>query len=235
MGIKLAIIPAAGRATRLGGAVKELLPVPVGNTPMTALANMLEVAQIAGCTEAALVVSTAKAAVLMDAVSSSSSLPVSFIHQANPRGIGDAVMRARHLIERSEATVLLMPDTVLLPREGPRDAMNALLASKDMLAVATLHHVDAPERFGAAVFEDEKVVAYRDKQNPAPSSWVWTSVAFRPEFLRYIAIQQESTKEIGVSEALDAATRHGLATAIKQPGGMYADIGTLVGWQQILK
>jgi UTP--glucose-1-phosphate uridylyltransferase len=139
--VRKAIIPAAGKGTRLAPLTphipKELLPV--GGKPM--LQRVLEEAAAAGLTEVAIVISRGKEllrAYFSDEYPSGvpenaflsylhdvlGRLELTFIEQPEQRGLGDAISCCREFIA-GEPFALMLPDNLFLSR---RPAIGKLLA-----------------------------------------------------------------------------------------------------------
>jgi UTP-glucose-1-phosphate uridylyltransferase len=233
---RLLLIPAAGQSLRMGGLPKELFPIgsrlaPDGRTriPVSALGQTVEAALLAGVNAVAIVTSSAKAPLLMDATAALDlAIPVAFVHQAQQAGLGAAVACAREQIVSSDVTLLLMPDTILRPLDAPRGALEA--AESTGVAGVTLHRVERPELFGVALLEDGVLRGFVDKPESPPGDLVWTCCAFTPAFLPYLDRARGAGSEWGLTEALDLAAREGLVGAHVVEDGGYYDIGTYDGY-----
>jgi CTP:molybdopterin cytidylyltransferase MocA len=132
---RLLLIPAAGRSNRMGGLPKELLPVgrrpgsdDGGPGPVPILRHVLDCGLAAGADRVVVVTSSLKATALMDAVNSFGlGVPVSYVHQAEPDGLGAAVLCARAEVRDHDVTLMLMPDALIRPPESVARAL-ALVA-----------------------------------------------------------------------------------------------------------
>ena len=236
MSSRLLLVPAAGRAVRMGGLLKELLPLgtrPVGDAggriPIPVLRHVLEAGAAADVDEVAIVTSSAKSATLMKVVDSFElGLRVVYVYQPEPTGLGAAVACAESQIRRHGATLLLMPDVLIRPVEATEDALRAV---EDGSSVAvTLHRVERPERFGVARLEQEQLVGFVDKPGDPPTGWVWTAVAFTPDFLAFLHEARPATGEWGLTEALDAAARSHAVYPLFVTDGSFHDVGTYDGY-----
>lgn len=216
----------------MGGLFKELLPLDTRSVgdgarrlPVPVLRHVLEAGVAAGVDEVAIVTSSAKAAALMEVIHSFEiGVPVIYVHQPEPTGLGAAVACAQAQVQRHSATLLLMPDTLIRPLDA---GARALRSVEDGTPVAvTLHRVERPERFGVARLDDERLVGFADKPHDPPSAWVWTSVAFAPEFLTFLHEARPPTGEWGLTEALDAAARSSAVRPVFIAEGSFHDIGT---------
>jgi glucose-1-phosphate thymidylyltransferase len=227
---RVLLIPAAGQSVRMGGLVKELLPV--AGEPV--LAHAFGCGAAAGVERATVVTSSAKAPALMAAVASLDlSFPVNYVHQPEPTGLAGAIDCARTEISADDAVLLLMPDTILLPVAAPADALSAVEGGR--LAAVTLHRSEQPERFGVAELDgDGNLLGFVDKPETAPSAWVWTSTAFAQGFLPYLE-RSRRAGEWGLTEALALAAHEGLVEPCFVEEGAYHDVGTYEGYLAALE
>ena len=222
----------------MGGIVKELLPIGTrlaadGQTSRTVpvLSHAFDCGVAASVDRAAVIVSADKAAAIMNAVAALDlRFPVAYVHQAHALGLGGAVACAAPEISTGDAaTLLLMPDTIILPIEAPARALQAV-ADGASVAV-TLHRPEMPERFGVAELDsNNKVVGFVDKPETAPGPWVWTSVAFGSAFFALIEQSRPAEGEWGLTEALQLAAADGLVEPVFVEDGAYHDIGTYEGY-----
>ena len=128
----------------MGGLLKELLPLGTrpladgaGPAPVPILRHVLEAGIAARVDEIVIVTSSAKAAPLMEVVDSFElGLPIAYVFQREPSGLGAAVLCAEPHIRRHDATLLNMPDVVLSPGDAGRRALRALA---DGAAAAVVH------------------------------------------------------------------------------------------------
>jgi dTDP-glucose pyrophosphorylase len=233
---RLLLIPAAGRSNRMGGLPKELLPVRsrpgrdgAGPTPVPILRHVLDCGLAAGADRVVVVTSSAKATALMEAVNSFAlGVPVSYVHQAEPDGLGAAVLCARAEVRDHDVTLMLMPDALIRPPESVARAV-ALVAGGATVGV-TLHRVERPQHFGVAVAQGRRVLGFVDKPGAPCGQWVWTSVAFSARFLPLLERTQPAAGEWGLTEALDAAAAASALEAEFVADGAYYDVGTFDGY-----
>jgi dTDP-glucose pyrophosphorylase len=238
---RLLLIPAAGRSNRMGGLPKELLPVGsragpdgTGPIPVPALRHVLECGLAAGADRVAVVTSSAKATALMEAVNSFAlDVPVVYLHQAQPDGLGAAVLCAQAEVRDHDVTLMLMPDAVIRPPESVARAL-ALVAAGATVGV-TLHQVERPERFGVALAQGRRVLGFVDKPAAPSGQWVWTSVAFSADFLPLLERAQPAAGEWGLTEALDTAAASSALEAEFVADGAYHDVGTFDGYLAALE
>jgi dTDP-glucose pyrophosphorylase len=230
------LIPAAGRSVRMSGVVKELLPIGTRlaadgrSTIVPVVGHAFECGVKADVDRATVIVSADKARAIMNAVAALElAFPVSFLHQVEPSGLGGAVACAAPEISADDATLLLMPDTIILPPDAPAAALDAV--ENGAPVAVTLQRPEEPERFGVAELDgDRKVTGFVDKPDKAPGPWVWTSVAFTREFLNLVDQARPADGEWGLTEALALAAGEGMVQGVFVDEGAYYDIGTYQGY-----
>jgi dTDP-glucose pyrophosphorylase len=241
MSIRL-LLPAAGRSVRMGGLLKELLPLGMreasnGGTllPAPVLAWPFRIAVLAGVENCIVVTSSSKASTLMEVISSLAlRIPVCYLHQSEPTGLGDAVACAVPHLEAGDIVLLLMPDSILWPPDAVAGAVRAV--AQGAVACATLLRADRPERFGVALFDaDQRIAGFVDKPAVAPSPWVWTAVSFRPAFLSYLDRSHPVGGPSDLTAALDLAAREGTLQISRSEAGAYWDVGTYEGYISALR
>lgn len=129
----LAVIPAAGRASRFGGVFKELLPVGEGTS---LLVNALRQARSLGATDYAVVTRASKRELHADHLSRHADLDPFFLVQL---GAGDMWGAIQTTLPLRRDSLLVMPDTVFRTRDSvPRNCDFSL----------GLFETEQPERFG---------------------------------------------------------------------------------------
>jgi UTP--glucose-1-phosphate uridylyltransferase len=126
--VRIAVVPAAGMGTRLAPATwalpKELMPI--GPRPMIQLA--MEEIRDCGIERAVVVVSPAKTALasFLRRWGRGRSPRVTLIVQPKPRGLADALLRARRFASKGPFA-LLLPDNVFFPAPGAGSAMGQVM------------------------------------------------------------------------------------------------------------
>lgn len=148
--IRRAVIPAAGRGTRMRpitlAVPKELLAM--GSRPP--IHFVLEEAMAAGVTEVAIVLRPAKALVrtyldrLIDTDERFSNVHLTYVEQAVPTGLADAIAVCERFAD-SEPFALLLPDNVLLAPEYRLRTMLELASEsgRDVVGVLALNASDS--------------------------------------------------------------------------------------------
>lgn len=158
-----AVVPAAGRGTRLLPATrsipKELLPL--GSTPVLDLV-CAELAE-AGIEELVMVVAPDKPALSRHA--RTLPLPVTLVEQRRPHGLGDAVLRAAGAL-RGEPFLVALPDA-LLDAAATR-ALRERVAAGDCDGAIAVERIplDRVGEYGIAAQRDGWITALVEK--PAP-------------------------------------------------------------------
>lgn len=153
------VIPAAGRGSRflpLGlGVPKEMLPL--GDRPL--IDHAVREGAAAGFDSAVIVVAPGKEVIEEYFAANPPSIPVTFVLQPEPTGLGDAVLLGAGL----RSCGVLLPDDVI-PEGGPFPAMLAAHAAAGE-AVLSLRRVPAAEvgRFGIAVVDGDRVTGVVEK------------------------------------------------------------------------
>lgn len=214
----------------MSGVVKELLPIGTRQGRiLPVLGHAFECGVKAGVDRATVIVSADKARAIMNVVAALElRFPVSYLHQVEASGLGGAVACAAAEISTEDATLLLMPDTIILPTDAPGRALDAVEAGA--LVAVTLQRPEQPERFGVAELDDGTLTGFVDKPETAPGPWVWTSVAFAGGFLALVEQARPSDGEWGLTEALALAAAEGMVEPVFVKEGAYYDIGTYEGY-----
>ncbi len=150
--VRKAIVPAAGRGTRMSP-ISKYLPkelVPLGSEP--ALGLVLQEIRSAGIRQVGLVVRSAKGGIedyvadLAGGETPLADLEITFIEQAVPNGLGDAILQARDYIA-GEPFALLLPDNFLPSPEHRFADLVALFerTGKDVIGVLELESAHSGE------------------------------------------------------------------------------------------
>jgi dTDP-glucose pyrophosphorylase len=232
----IGVLPAAGRAIRAGGSVKELTPISPDHTAMSMAHHQMS---IAGVSLIAVVVSPAKAPVIMSAFPRFLPHPA-YVVQTEPRGLGDAILQTKHLFGSDDIGVMMMPDTVI-------EQQNVLLQlvnwqqHHDFVATVALHRVMHPEQMGCAVMAGDRPTGFVDK--PADrtglgdQTWCWTAAAFSPAFFDHVSEHADyhgpEVGEHGLTEVFDYLAKRELLGWLMIDGS-FSDLGTWQGLHEYL-
>lgn len=152
--VRKAVVPAAGRGTRMRP-FSEVVPkelLPLGTEPV--LERVLREIRGAGIDEVALVCRPDKP-LLRDYVAarqgSLEGLAVTWVEQAEPLGLGDAIACCREFLA-GEPFALVLPDNVFVGEEPPGRSLTRLLRAwdrdgREVLGVLALGAADS-DRYG---------------------------------------------------------------------------------------
>ncbi len=148
------VLPVAGIGTRLRPLTDHVPKVllPVAGEPV--LGHILRSLQAARPTDVRLVVGY-RADQVRDYVAGRFDLPFSFVHQAEQRGLGHAVLMALEAAHDDEPLLVLLGDTIF-------DVDYAALAARDA-DVLGVRRVEDPRRFGIAAVSGGRIVRLVEK------------------------------------------------------------------------
>lgn len=189
--IRKAVIPAAGKGTRLRPLTlampKETLPI-VDKPAIHYITRSLKLAGI----EDVIIVSGYKKHALMDYFSTPESenegmqelngLNFLFATQSSPLGIADAIGRAKSLVG-NEPFVVIFGDTIIEPASYLKELIdshvNTRIYDKNLAATIGIVKVDDVERWGIVKFSEQKIkscfkvldLVEKPKKEEAPSNW----------------------------------------------------------------
>ena len=227
------IVPAAGAGLRLRPFEypKELLPVayaPDGDGVRPVLAIELALKHLAdgGCAGAVVAIGDHKLELVRLLRSGASlGLPLAYVHQAEPRGLTDAVLSCTPWAGERPC-VLVMPDTWFTPGDVVVQLLAQLEAGADLaLAVFPTEHA---RDLGPVEHDgDGRVRAVHDKPDgPAPGN-TWGVAAWRSTFTRFLeAWAGDDQRATPIGFAFHAAIQAGLdVRAVPFPDGCYQDLG----------
>lgn len=232
------IIPAAGAGTRIQPLAfsKELLPVgsrlDAGvERPRAVSEYLVERMLRAGATQLCFVISREKADILSYYGGRIGGADVTYVVQAQPAGLCDAIFRALPVVPPDEPVLIGLPDTIWFPEDGfarlPDDALSFLLFS-----------VEHPEFFDAVVADaDGQVESIQVKQAMPRSHWIWGAFRMPGRVLRELhALWSEPGRHDEYIGTLVNAwiARGGRARGVRA-GEAYVDVGTLNGYREALR
>jgi len=232
------LLPAGGRAVRLGGILKELLPLGLrhsqGSVPVPALAWSIGTGMAAGAESAIVVTSASKAPILMESVFTLvPQLPISYVYQPRPEGLARALLRAMPHFRADDIVLMLMPDSIIHPASTVIDAVNAVREGAHVCAV--LLRSPTPEQFGVARFDDHgRLVGFVEKPATAPSPWIWSAVAWRASFFQTIE-RYGFGEGTCLTPVLDVAVQQQCLETRRCESSGYWDVGTYGGYQAALR
>lgn len=232
------IVPAAGVGSRIQPLAfsKELLPVgsrtEQGNERPRAVSEYLVERMIkGGATRICFVVSPGKSDIIEYFGGEIDTTTLCYTVQRTPAGLCDAIFRALPLIERDEAVLVGLPDTIWFPENGfaelPDDRLSFLVFS-----------VERPEFFDAVVADEENRVLRIEVKNSFPSSsWVWGAFKMPGAILHELYAlwcKRHGTDEY-IGTLINAYLAEG-GEALSVPAGeVYVDVGTLNGYREAMR
>lgn len=207
----LGIIPAAGKATRIGGLPKFLLPVPGGYLLERMLSRIGVPCYIGARPEHGN---------LMNAY----IRPEDTVYQADTRSMPETILAARPYVG-DEHVLVGMPDTYWTD-EVIFQRLDAWL-DRGAICAAAVFYVDPAmaSRLGVCrtAYDGNTLVLSKieDKRIQISHQWAWGAVAWRPAFWRYILPEDA---HLGI--ALQRAVSAGETIPLYPADGPYYDNGT---------
>ncbi|QLH77635.1 sugar nucleotidyltransferase [Halosimplex rubrum] len=202
-----AVIPAAGRGTRLRPHTEDRPKplVPVGDRPL--LSHGLDELAALGVTEFVIVVGHRKEAIIDRYGDAFDGVPITYVHQREPKGLADAVLRAETEID--EDFLVFNADNVMTGNLGEvverqrTDGVDATLLVDD---------VSRDEAADTGVFvtdDDGRLDAVVEKPSNPPSTQVLTGLfGFSPDIFHACHLVQPSDRgEYELTDAIDLFLR----------------------------
>jgi glucose-1-phosphate thymidylyltransferase len=232
------IVPAAGSGTRIQPLAfsKELLPVgsriEAGiERPRAVSEYLLERMVGAGVDKICFVISPWKSDILKYYGSRFGGADISYVVQAQPGGLCDAIFRAASFIRPDERVVVGLPDTVWFPRT----ALSQL--PPDRLAFL-LFPVDRPQLFDAVVTDEHGAVQeIQVKRQDAAVRWVWGAFAL-PGFVLHALHdlwRERDCQDEYLGALVNAYIAAGGQASGIRAGEAYVDVGTLNGYREAMR
>lgn len=234
------IVPAAGNGTRIQPLAfsKELLPVggrtvdEVGARPRAVSEFLLDRMARAGTTKICFVISPSKSDIVeYYGRNPPEGLDLAYVVQPRAEGLCDAIFRAASIVPEGEPVVIGLPDTIWFPEDGlaslPADRLSFLLFP-----------VDRPELFDAVVTDSAgRVEAIDVKSAEVRSNWIWGAFrmpgAIFHQLHRFWRARPERDEYFGT--LINAWLREGGEAVGIRAGELYADVGTLEGYQTVMR
>lgn len=234
------IVPAAGNGTRIQPLAfsKELLPVGgrmadgAGARPRAVSEFLLDRMARAGTTKICFVISPSKSDIVeYYGRNPPEGLDLAYVVQPRAEGLCDAIFRAASVVPEDEPVVIGLPDTIWFPEDG-------LAALPDDLLSFLLFPVDRPELFDAVVTDEAgRVKAIDVKSDQVRSRWVWGAFrmpgAIFHELHRFWQARPERDEYFGT--LVNAWLAEGGEAVGIRAGELYADVGTLEGYQMVMR
>jgi hypothetical protein len=214
----IGVLPASGKASRIGGIPKFCLPISEDRSLLQWHVNqMLEV-----CDEVRISTRSEWVPIVQ-----SMDMNVKLIVR-EPSTMSDAI---KHMIGNYNDTVLIgMPDTFIL--NAPSNIYKEMIKQDgDLILGAWECTEDIKGRVGQILISsDNRVIASKDKVWDCDYKHMWGTMLFRKNLIRYVnpALDHPGKQ---IQEWINSNLN---ITAV-EPGGKYMDIGTLRGLKQLYK
>ncbi len=231
----IGIIPAAGKSSRMGGLFKELLPVSMArdSRPVPIIHFAIHQLMNIPVSKAYVITCPSKASVHMSVLDSGIGVPVCFLNQDEPAGLGDAVLKLEPFVD-NENIAFVMPDTIFTPAH----AMKRLADLKEKTGASLilgLHQVSNPGSFGIVEFLKGKPLSIVDKPRRPESDWAWSSAVFDKAIFGIIKTLSLNRGEVQLTDAFSRMVELKYdVMALPFHGGKFYDIGTMNGYVNFL-
>ncbi|MFG1530453.1 MAG: glucose-1-phosphate thymidylyltransferase [Thermoplasmata archaeon] len=218
------LLLAGGHGTRLRPLTftgnKHMLPV--ANEPMLFYA-LRDLAAV-GVTEVAVVLGPLREGI-REAVGDGRAfgLRVSYLIQEEPRGIADALRRAREFIG-GDPCVVYLGDNILESGAGP---LVRRFERGGYAAVVGAAPVDDPRRYGVIELDGERIVSLAEKPAQPRSSLALVGVYVVDARIFPILdrLTPSARGELEITEALDGLVRSGAPVGVERIRGFWKDTG----------
>ena len=213
----IGILPAGGRASRIGGIPKFCLPISDERSLLQwHVEQMLEV-----CDEVRVSTRSEWVPIIQNM-----DMNIKLIVR-EPSTMSDAV---KFMVGDYNDTVLIgMPDTYILG--CTTNIYKEMINTPGDLILGTWScDPELKGRVGQVSISDGKVIASKDKVSDCNYSDMWGTMLFRKNLIRYIDPELEHPGK-QIQDWIDA----NLDIRTASPGGKYMDIGTLNGLKQLYK
>lgn|GEM_PF-508341 len=228
--MNLAVIPAAGKGTRLGkvGAALPKPLVPVAGRPV--IDHIFEMLKKAGMSRVILIVGYKKEQILSYVGDGSDfGMSVSYVVQENPRGLASAVLTVKPFVK--EDFLCVLGDTLLFPMDSLRELVK-LHSKKKPSASVLVKRIDDVSQYGIISPRGDRVVGVVEKPKPgrAPSNLALVGAyVFSPEIFR--AVEKVSpnprTGELELTDAIQKLIAEGRTIVYREFDGAYLDVGKI--------
>jgi hypothetical protein len=213
----IGLLPASGKASRVGGIPKFCLPISDERSLIQwHVEQMLEV-----CDEVRISTRAEWVPIIQNM-----DMNIKLIVR-EPSTMSDAV---RFMVGDNNDTVIIgMPDTFILGSQH-NIYKEMVKTNGDLVLGAWECTEDLKGRVGQIHLSGDRVVYSKDKVDDCDYSHIWGTMLFRKNLIRYVdPLLDHPGKQI--QEWIDMS----LDVRAVQPGGQYMDIGTLKGLKRLYK
>jgi glucose-1-phosphate thymidylyltransferase len=229
--LNVALVPAAGRGTRLGriGAALPKALVPVGGRP--AIDHILEMLRNAGISRVFLVVGYKKEQLISYVEDGSDfGLKVAYITQPNPKGIANALLEAESFIH--DDFMCLLGDTLLDPGKSVKDLAEFHMRRRPAATLLVTHVSDMS---GYGIIEPDGEEVRRVVEKPQTKTETPSELAivgcysFSPKIFEAArdTAPNQRTGEIELTDAIQNLIDTGEKVCYLKFEGVYLDTGKL--------
>ena len=213
----IGILPASGKASRVGGIPKFCLPISDERSLIQwHVEQILEV-----CDEV-------RVSTRSEWVSIIQNMDMNIkIMVKEPSTMSDAV---KYMIGENNDTVIIgMPDTYILGAQ--KNIYKEMIKTPgDLVLGAWECTEDLKGRVGQISLSNDKVMHSMDKVQDCNYKYMWGTMLFRKNLIRYVDTSLDHPGK-QIQEWIDMS----LDVRAVKPGGKYMDIGTLKGLKQLYK
>lgn len=221
----IAVVPAAGEGRRLHPLTAERPKglVEVADKPL--LAHVFETAIDAGVTEIVVIIGEQGKMIREEFGRSFDSIPLSYVRQPEPRGLGDAILWASEYIDGAFA--VFNGDNVFL--QSPHDALTRIDdPSVDAVLVVESRSKEEARNTGNVTVVDGEVTRIVEKPDNPTSAIVTTGCyVLPPAILHALRLARPSESgEIELSEAVDLLITAGYRIEIFEFQGDRVNVNT---------
>jgi glucose-1-phosphate thymidylyltransferase len=238
----IGLIPAAGRATRMGDLPfsKELLPLAnksdlpkdPGSDPAVAIDFALTTLSQAGVGETCIVIAPGKWDIPAHTGDGSRSGQAVAYVLADASPSVPASLDKAWLLTRDRQVVLLFPDIVFAPRKVLKSIIAECHRSDADLILALVPASSGEKIDIVSVSDDGLVQKVTPKPGKEHSGWTWVAATWNPEFSAFLHTMARNVtdiveREMYVADVINAAIEAGLCVrALSFPDGKSFDLGT---------
>tara|TARA_Y100000389_G_scaffold120279_1_gene117504 strand:- start:3197 stop:3895 length:699 start_codon:yes stop_codon:yes gene_type:complete len=222
------LIPASGRATRLGGIPKFLLPVPKEDN---LLSHHLSISQNnIDISEVRISTNTSFSKILYNMNLEESFDKLSKVDTYNTNTMNETLLNMRNF--NSEMHLVTMPDTYITDQKLIKEMIKLFKNNDELDGVIGLWNIleKQREKTGQCLVEKNLVTDVVDKNKNIKYDYLWGVVLFNNKLWEFIKKEEQ---HIGYS--LGPAIKNDLKFGCVVAGGRYFDCGTLDEYWELVR
>ena len=214
------IIPASGKATRLSGIPKFLLPIPNMNNLISFHLSLSESSK--NFKNINIATNSSFYEIINNLEDLNSIKKLQAIEILNTKTMNETINHFKYI--DSEYFLLTMPDTFFTDKEIIKKMIHEIEADQSLDCVLGLWNIKESQRIkvGQCKIEDNRVVEVIDKNPKYRFNHLWGSVLFKKSFWEFI---DSNDPHIGYS--FNPAIQSGLKIGYAIASGSYYDCGTI--------